>query len=311
MDVKFKYTVMTPTYNRAHLLPRLYEALKKQTLKDFEWIIVDDGSTDNTKDVVSSFMKENIININYIFQENGGKQRAYNRGIEAAKGELFTCIDSDDCYLPNGLKEIYKLYKNEEYVNYDGKIYNQKEIAGFSYLASLEDGTIVGTKFKNNQEISTMFEIYQKKRTKGDKGITFKTKVLKNYRFFVFDDEKFMTESYLFNRICREYKMVFVNKKIKIVEYQTDGLSSQYNDLLDKNPKGHALYLNECNYYKMSFFKRINLNKNYFLYAEKAGYNFNKIYSDSENKLFLILSLYKVFLKKIRYKIKKMIKKKG
>lgn len=295
-----KFTIITPSYNRAHLLPQLYYSLKNQTLKDFEWVIIDDGSTDDTKDVVNSFIKDGIININYIFQENCGKQRAYNKGIKAARGELFTCIDSDDYYLPNGLEKIYNLSKEIEYVNYDGEKYNSNEIAGFIYLSIYKNDEIVGSKFPHDREISTMFEMYNNRKVTGDKGITFKTEILKKYSFHVFNGEKFTTEAYLYNKICRDYKLLFINEKIEVKEYQKDGLTDNYEKLLFNNPKGHAMYLNECNYYNMSFINRLLLNANYYKFSKKAGYNFATIYKKSENKLFLLLSLVVVLLKKIK-----------
>ena len=101
-----KFTIFTPTYNREGLLISLYESLKKQTFKDFEWLIVDDGSVDNTNETVQQFIKENILNISYYYKENGGKQRAYNYALDNAKGELFICLDSDDEYVSNALEII-------------------------------------------------------------------------------------------------------------------------------------------------------------------------------------------------------------
>lgn len=101
---KIFVTVFTPTYNRAKTLSELYASLKKQTFKDFEWIIVDDGSADNTKKCVETWVKEKIINIRYIYQVNHGKHIAMNRAVDLAKGELFTVVDSDDHLLPDALE---------------------------------------------------------------------------------------------------------------------------------------------------------------------------------------------------------------
>ena len=109
--MEYKFTIFTPTYNRADLLKKLYESLKNQSFKNFEWLIVDDGSTDNTCETIQGFQEENIIDIRYIKKENGGKQRAYNVGVENAKGELFICLDSDDIYVENGLEIILKYWE--------------------------------------------------------------------------------------------------------------------------------------------------------------------------------------------------------
>ena len=112
--MEYKFTVFTPTYNRAGLLTELYESLKIQTYKNFEWLIIDDGSADNTEETVKEFQKENILKINYIKKENGGKQRAYNLAVENSEGELFICLDSDDKYIPEGLEIILRYWEEYE-----------------------------------------------------------------------------------------------------------------------------------------------------------------------------------------------------
>lgn len=161
-----KFTIFTPTYNREKLLKKLYESLKKQTYKDFEWIIVDDGSTDNTKEVVDKFLNEKILDIKYFYKANGGKQRAYNFGVEKAKGELFICLDSDDEYVENGLEIILKYwekYEKLEETDSENRIKNLKnnkncEIAGMGYLSIYPDGKIIGTEFPENEMIETQFD---------------------------------------------------------------------------------------------------------------------------------------------------------
>ena len=109
-----KFTVFTPTFNRKELLEKLYKSLQKQTFKDFEWLIVDDGSDDGTKEKVEEFLNEKKLDIKYYFKENGGKQRAYNFATDKANGELFICLDSDDEYVENGLETILKYWKKYE-----------------------------------------------------------------------------------------------------------------------------------------------------------------------------------------------------
>ena len=104
--MNIKITIFTPTYNRDYIIINLYKSLLIQTLKDFEWLIIDDGSTDNTELLVSSFIKDNKINIRYIKQQNGGKHRAINKALEEAKGELFFIVDSDDQLVDNAIERI-------------------------------------------------------------------------------------------------------------------------------------------------------------------------------------------------------------
>ena len=277
-----KFTVFTPTFNRKELLEKLYKSLQKQTFKDFEWLIVDDGSTDGTKEKVEEFLSEKKLEIKYYFKENGGKQRAYNFATEKANGELFICLDSDDEYVENGLEIILKYWKK-----YDKNI----DIAGMGYLSTYPNREIIGSSFPEKEMISTQFEIYNKYGVKGDKGLMFRTEIIKKYKFPVFEDEKFITEAIVYNRICEKYKMAYVNEKIEIKEYQEDGLTAKYNNLLLRNPKGQALYHNEINSQKLTFKQKILNNAVYYKFCKVAGYKFGKIFKESKNKLFLIFAI--------------------
>ena len=277
-----KFTIFTPTYNRKELLKNLYESLKNQTYKDFEWIIVNDGSSDGTELSVRQFLDEKILDIKYFYKENGGKQRAYNYGVEKARGELFICLDSDDKYVDNALETILKYWKKYE---------NDREIAGMGYLSIYENGEVIGTKFPKDEMITTQFDIYNKYKVKGDKGLMFRTKILKQFPFPVFKGEKFTTEAVVYNRIYEKYKMLYINEKIEIKEYQGDGLTSKYNELLMRNPQGQALYHNERNRHKMTFKEKIFNNAVYYKFCKTAGYNFKKIIIEAESRFFLLISI--------------------
>ena len=277
-----KFTIFTPTFNRKELLEKLYKSLQKQTFKDFEWLIVDDGSDDGTKEKAEEFLSEKKLDIKYYFKENGGKQRAYNFATDKANGELFICLDSDDEYVENGLETILKYWEKYE---------KNSDIAGMGYLSTYPDGEVIGSIFPEKEMISTQFDIYNKYGVKGDKGLMFRTEIIKKYKFPVFDDEKFITEAVVYNRICEKYRMVYVNEKIEIKEYQEDGLTAKYNNLLLRNPKGQALYHNEINSQNLSFKQKILNNAVYYKFCRAAGYKFGKIFKENKNKLFLIFAL--------------------
>ena len=277
-----KFTIFTPTFNRKELLEKLYKSLQKQTYKDFEWLIVDDGSADGTKEKAEEFLSEKKLDIKYYFKENGGKQRAYNFATDKANGELFICLDSDDEYVENGLETILKYWKKYE---------KNSNIAGMGYLSTYPNREVIGSSFPEKEVISTQFDIYNKYGVKGDKGLMFRTEIIKKYKFPVFDDEKFITEAVVYNRICEKYKMVYVNEKIEIKEYQEDGLTAKYNNLLLRNPKGQALYHNEINFQNLSFKQKIINNAVYYKFCRAAGYKFGKIFKENKNKLFLIFAL--------------------
>ena len=277
-----KFTVFTPTFNRKELLEKLYKSLQKQTQTDFEWLIVDDGSTDGTEEKVKGFLGEKKLDIKYFYKENGGKQRAYNFATDKANGELFICLDSDDEYVENGFETILKYWEKYE---------KNGEIAGMGYLSMYPDGEIIGSSFPEKEMISTQFDIYNKYGVKGDKGLMFRTEIIKKYKFPVFDDEKFITEAVVYNRICEKYKMVYVNEKIEIKEYQEDGLTAKYNNLLLRNPKGQALYHNEINFQNLTFKQKILNNAVYYKFCRVAGYKLGKIFKESKNKLFLLMGV--------------------
>ena len=165
------------------------------------------------------------------------------------------------------------------------------DIAGMGYLSTYPNGEIIGSSFPEKEMISTQFEIYNKYGVKGDKGLMFRTEIIKKYKFPVFEDEKFITEAVVYNRICEKYKMIYVNEKIEIKEYQENGLTAKYNNLLLRNPKGQALYHNEINSQKLNFKQKILNNAVYYKFCKVAGYKFRKIFKESKNKLFLIFAI--------------------
>lgn len=230
-------SVFTATYNRAKNLKDLYKSLQEQTYKDFEWIIVDDGSTDNTKEVIDGFIKNNDMKIIYKYQKNGGKMRAHNTGVSLVNGEYFFGIDSDDSLTPNALEIVDKYYQ---------KIKDNDEIAGLVFL-NRKKGTdeIIGTKFPEDNIVDTYYNIYKKYNVTGDKEFTFKTKIVKEYLFPVAEGEKFVPEAALFNRVCKKYKFLFCNEVAMNVEYLESGYSNNYFKLAKNNPKGQVLYYKE------------------------------------------------------------------
>lgn len=254
------FTIFTPTYNREKLLPQLYESLLKQTIQNFEWVIIDDGSTDKTEDTVRKFISEEKINIKYIKKMNEGKQKTYNMAIDLAQGEYFICIDSDDYYVENGLEIIkYYIEKNQE----------NKRIGAYSYLSIYPNEKLIGTPFPKDEMISNSFDIYYNNNVKGDKGIVFETKILKKFRFPCIEGEKFITEALLYNRISKEYDWVFFNEKIEVKEYQNTGLSKNLDKIIFENPKGYNLYYKELQEHINSFKSFLKVNYSYYLYMIK------------------------------------------
>lgn len=286
------FTIFTPTYNRGSLLERLYKSLKNQTYKNFEWLIIDDGSNDDTENIVKNFINEKKIEIIYIKKENEGKQKTYNLGIKKARGDYFICIDSDDYYIINGLEIIKK---------YIDKHKKDKNISAYSYLSMDENGNLIGTRFPKNEIKSKPFDIYYNYNVRGDKGIALKTKILKNYEFPLIDKEKFITEAVLYNRIAKNSYWIFINEIIEIKEYQVGGLSNNILEIMKKNPKGYDLYYKELQENINSVHSFIKVNYSYYIYYVEIlrKFEINKL------KYKVALFLYPLFYLKNRMRRKK------
>ena len=187
-------TIFTPTYNRKKTLPKLYESLKNQNDKDFEWLIVDDGSNDGTDKLIEEYQKENILNIRYFYKENGGKQRAVNLGVEKSQGEYFFIVDSDDFLSFDAVSKI-KEYALSLPKNFGGMVFRKINIKEKNY-----DKIKFTEKYLDTNPIDIVF----KYNILGDKGEIFKTEVLKKYPFPEIEGEKFVPEGYIWNRIGKD-----------------------------------------------------------------------------------------------------------
>lgn len=269
---KYKFTIFTPTYNREYTLPKLYEDLKKQTYKDFEWLIVDDGSTDNTEELILNFQKENILNIRYIKKKNGGKHTAINVGVKEAHGEFFFIVDSDDGLMPNSMDLVIQEWN---------KIDNKEEFCGVVGLCSkMEDGKTLGTEIPKEHLISHFAQLYYKFGVKGDKTIVFLTDILKQYPFPEREGIKFLPESVVWYEISKYYKVICINEPMIIREYLEDGLTK--NILKKSALKGRALeylYLTNQNTYPIKDFPYMWI-KNYINLARYSLLSDSKYFKE-------------------------------
>ena len=226
-------TVFTPTYNRAHTLPRLYESLKRQTACDFEWLIVDDGSSDGTRKLVEGWIDAEEIDIRYIYQENGGKPSAHNRGAREALGELFICVDSDDYLTDNAVEIIAEAWKHTD----EGKV----GIIAYKALATGENVTEIAD---DNVKAFTLKDGYDRHGLTGDTALIFKSNVLRRFEFPKFDGEKFIPEGYLYDMIDTVGELIVAREQVYICEYLDDGYTANMKRILYKNPNGYFAYIN-------------------------------------------------------------------
>lgn len=261
-----KITVFTPTYNRVSLLPKLYESLLHQDFDDFEWIIVDDDSSDNTEEVVKKWIKNTKkFNIIYYKQSHGGKHRAINKGIELASGDYFFNVDSDDYLVHNALKLI------SDWIN---SIVDVNNICGVAGLKIQTNGEICGGipyTFGKNYIDATNFEREIFKLNK-DKAEVYKTSILKEYKFPEYNNEFFVTEDYVYLQIAAKgLKIRWFNEPIYVCEYLEDGLSKIGANEFEghkKNFNGYCDYINKCVKYKplgqkLMHLKEFNLTLSY------------------------------------------------
>lgn len=223
-------TVFTPTFNRAHLLPRLYESLCRQSCQDFLWLVIDDGSSDGSDELVKKWQAENRIPIEYHFKENGGMHTGHNKAIELIQTELNFCIDSDD-YMPENAIEII--------IDFWGKNKNEK-YAGILGLDIFQDGTLVSSrKFPDNVKSGKYYQLKRKHNILGDVKFVYRTDVLKKYPPYPeFPNEKLTPLGYKYRLIDQDYDMLFLNEVLCIVEYQEDGSSETIIKQYFKSPKG-------------------------------------------------------------------------
>ena len=243
-----RITVFTPTYNRAHTLLNLYTSLVNQTYHDFEWLIIDDGSSDNTQQIVEEWIQQgNHFQIRYYKQPNGGKHRAINKGVQLSNSELFFIVDSDDQLTSNALSVIAAQVDD---ISSDSNI----KFAGVCGCRGYSSTQIIGTTFTGKTLDCTCLE-RSKYGISGDKAEVFYTNILRKYPFPEYDGENFVTECVVWDKIASDgYCMRYFNEIIYLCEYLEDGLTHQGLSLYYRNPNGYGHYLRMCrDNHKFSF----------------------------------------------------------
>jgi len=241
--MEIAFTVFTATYNREHTLHRVYDSLSQQTFRDFEWLIVDDGSVDGTKDLVNKWINEANFPIRYAYQKNQGKHVAFNHGVRLARGQLFISLDSDDACVPNALETFMENWKNIPAEIRGG-------FTGVCALALDQFGKMVGNKFPKDVLDSDSLEIVHRYKIFGDKWGFQRTDVLRRNGFPEIRGQSYVPENIVWGRIAKHYKERFINVAL-LVNYR---LETDRNDQLTaspvwKNPQsriyGHLCALNE------------------------------------------------------------------
>jgi glycosyltransferase involved in cell wall biosynthesis len=234
MEYKHTFTVFTPTYDRAYTLHRVFNSLKEQTFRDFEWLIVDDGSTDNTESLVKGWEKEVDFPIRYYYQENSGHQMAFNRGVKEAFGGLFLRFDSDDACLPNAL-ECFKNHWDQIPVDV------KNSFVGITSLCQNHHKKLIGTKFPQDVFDSDLLELKYKYKVKGEKWHLYRTDVLIDYPYPPVGN--YLPPSVFRQAIALKYKTRFINQPLLIYFEMEEGRTDQISTNWTKEQSdGFAYY---------------------------------------------------------------------
>ena len=236
MEFSYPVTVFTPTYNRAYILGDLYHSLQRQTCMDFEWLIVDDGSVDDTKALVASWQgEENPFPIRYVYQENGGKCRAINRGLKEADGRLFFTVDSDDYLTDDAIEKV---------IRWDGELPKDGHFCGYVGNRGITPTQTPNRLFPGGYLDGTALDRYD--QVDGERAFVFYTEIHRKYLYPEFPGEKFLTEAVTWDLMAHDgYKMRFYNDIIWIWEYKDDGLTRAGYRVFLENPQGTGLFFRQ------------------------------------------------------------------
>ena len=283
------FSIVTPTFNRASLLPRLFESLCQQGDASMEWVIIDDGSTDETAATVTDMMSRSPFPVTYRYQPNGGKHRALNHALDVASGYFFVDIDSDDYFLPdvlNGYAELWYSLPNEQ----------RHRLAGMVADCVHVDGRIVGRPFPQDGIVTNANDLRAKLKVRGDKLYMYKIAIARRFPSPEFDGENFLHESVRHRRIASEFDLLATTAAGRVKDYMDDGLSSESPGQMPnplRNPKGYRLRTLEAVNFKAKENWRELLKEcaNYVRFAFHCGVPLSIQFSEVKNKPLLVLSL--------------------
>lgn len=256
-------TVLTPTFNRGGSLNNLYQSLQKQTIKDFEWLLVDDGSTDDTKNIAEEMRKKAEFPMRYIYKENGGKHTALNVGVKQITSELTFIVDSDDTLVPDAIETILQYHK---------KYGERKDLCGYSFLRRFPDGKINGKPFEPDEKVGTYIECrINADDTQADKAEVFYTRCLKEFPFPEYRNEKFLGEDLVWIRMALKYQMVHINRAIYVGNYLEDGLTKNRRKNNIRSPHGCMERAKEFMRPELKLKYRLKGAIQYLVYGKFAG----------------------------------------
>lgn len=258
-------TILTPTYNRGYIISELYQSLKRQTKKDFEWIIVDDGSLDDTEKIVSEWiLEEREFSINYIKQENGGKHRAWNTGVKCAKGEYIFVVDSDDYLSDDSIEKaciwLKEIEGNNKYAGVGGLKLKKNGKDNLDYLKKTHDQCVDATQIE-----------CRKLGLPIDKAEIVRADLMKKYPLPTFENEKFISEGAFWQKLIKEgYTFRWHMDGIYFYEYLEDGLTKNNEENIKRNWRGYT-YVTKLSVQNEGILTKIGILMNYIKFAKEKG----------------------------------------
>ena len=288
-------TIFTPSYNRAHTLPRLYESLKQQSNQNFEWLIVDDGSSDDTESLVKRFMNDDVLSIRYIKQENAGKQAAWNNAVLNARGKLFCGVDSDDALAnSHNVEDIFSKYAN---------LLDDEKVIGLRFLAySNIKKTFDGKMISNDIVTQSYFDEFADAGNFGERIDVLKTHILKKYLYPVSDDIKFIPEVWFYVKVSADgYQFAYIPEALRLFFDEATENRLSRSSLL-KHAKGHYISRSAMlNYVPVAIYSKnmVALIKTIIRFGQCANFlniNFKQRVNDT-SFVYAILSYIAKFIK--------------
>lgn len=286
-----KVTVLTPTYNRKYIINRLYESLKHQTFRNFEWLVIDDGSTDGTEELMQQYIDEKNFPIRYFRQKNGGKHRALNTGISMINNEITFIVDTDDYLLDTAIEEISMVYE---------KYKDDSTVCGYSFLRCYPELKVNGMSFNQDEYVSDYISCRLNEGIQGDKAEAYLTQCLKEFPFLEIEGEKFLFEDYVWIQMAEKYKTVHMNKPIYVGDYLEDGLTKNICKMKYENPIGMMERSLVMGSKKCNFKNRCKASIMYIAYGRIAKKNYLELYRRSKEKWLFMLCILPGYLFKLK-----------
>lgn len=299
-----RFTVFIPTFNRSRILDRTLESVAAQTYRDFEVVIIDDGSEDDTRQLVQRWQKRADFPLRYYWQENQGKFAAHNNAIACASGYFFVLLDSDDTLLPQALERFDFHWRSIPD--------DQKDLfAGVEGLCLDHNGKIYGDRFPSDVIDTTYIEIVKKYKISGEKRNALRTDVLRQYPYPIFDGERFIRDDLIWKRMAGRFKLRCFNEPVQIIDHQAEGLSANVMSIRLKNPKGFRYYfLEEINQYSSltGRYFRFKYHSKFVRYSLHCKIGFRQQYTEVRSKFYWLISVPRGIIGWLEDKIRMQLK---